>query len=75
MKNITLKRIFYIYSEAAAAVFFAIMSLLELMCYFVMPPSLFAWIALSAAVGFALIAASMVNYIYQTEKRYSLVTY
>ena len=75
MKNLTLKRIFFIYSEAILAVFFAAMSLLELVCYFVIPDSLFAWIALSAAVGFALIAASMVNIIYQTEKRYSLVTF
>ena len=75
MKNITIKRIFFIYSEASLAVFFAALSLLELACYFVMPPSLFDWVTMSAAIGFALVAASMVNYIYQTEKRYSLVTF
>jgi len=73
----SLKRIFFIYSEATLAVFFAAMSLLEVACYFAIPSSvsLIGELALGAAIGFALIAALMVNVIYRNEKRNSNQTY
>ena len=73
----SLKRIFFIYSEATLAVFFAAMSLLEVACYLAIPSSvsLIGELALGAAIGFALIAALMVNVIYRNEKRNSNQTY
>jgi hypothetical protein len=73
----SLKRIFFIYSEATLAVFFAAMSLLEVACYLAIPSSvsLIGELALAAAIGFALMSALMVNVIYRNEKRDSNQTY
>ena len=74
----SLKRIFFIYSEATLAVFFAAMSLLEVACYFAIPSShglIVEMLPLTAAIGFALMAALMVNVIYRNEKRNSNQTY
>jgi hypothetical protein len=70
----SLKRIFFIYSEATLAVFFAAMSLLEVACYFAIPSSVsFAGeLALGAAIGFALMTVVLVNVIYRNEKRNSI---
>lgn len=70
--NTMLKRIFFVYHEATLAVFFAALALLEVACYFAIPSShglIVEMLPLTAAIGFALIAALMVNVIYRNETK------
>lgn len=67
-----LNHIFYIYSEASTAVFFAVCSLVELLCfaYFWGQPHaiIVQWLSGAGAAAFALIASSNVLYIYRKER-------
>ena len=61
----SLKRLFYIYTEAAMAVFFALGGLLELVCGLAAPE--IQVIAFPASVAFLAIAMGNVIYIYRCE--------
>ncbi len=69
MRN-KLNRIFYIYSEASTAIFFALCALAELICavYFAsIDAGLMAAISSVAAAAFGLITAANVRYIWKRE--------
>ena len=59
-----IKRIFFIYSEASLAVFFIIMALLELICYFALPDAL-KLLPLLGTMIFVSIAAILILIIYR----------
>ena len=62
-----LKRIFFIYSEASAAVLMAAGALIELMCWAFLPAPI-SWLAASAALFFMFAFAGFVLHIYRAEK-------
>ncbi len=69
MRN-KLNRIFYVYSEANTAVFFALCALAELICaaYFAsIDAGIMAAVSSGAAVAFGLITAFNVRYIWKRE--------
>lgn len=73
MKNITLKRIFFIYSEASLAVFLAAIALVELICYIALFREPLAFIPLIAAIGFAVLSATLALVVYRDAKRTNLI--
>lgn len=62
-----INRIFYIYTEATAAVFLAGCSIVELMCFFVVP-EFFQPLAATSAAAFAAMTAACIRKIYNEEK-------
>lgn len=68
----TLRRVFYVYSEASVAVFMFSMGLVELACYFG-APDFFKPIAFGAFVVFTLIAIGQGLYVYIDAKKSGLL--
>lgn len=62
----TLRRIFYIYSEASVAALFVVGAIVELCCALGLPAPL-SYFALGASALFALVVAHQVRYIVRSE--------
>jgi hypothetical protein len=67
----SLSRIFFIYTEASAAVLLLSFSLLEVLCYMTLSEGLFSNLALIAAITFFVIAALNILYIVRQERKYA----
>lgn len=72
MTRNTLNRIFYIYSDASAAVFMAACSLVELACFFAVP-RFFEWLCFSSFLGFGAIAVCLAARVYRDAKKSNLI--
>lgn len=63
-----LKRLFYIYSEASICALMLCGAIVELACWFVLPPSI-DWLPAAAVVFFLAAAAHSALYIYRSETK------
>jgi hypothetical protein len=67
-----LNTIFFIYTEASAAVFMACIALLEFVCFLMLPANI-NMLPLAASAIFTCIAGSMATYVYCDAKRTKLI--
>ena len=67
-----LNTIFFIYTEASAAIFFMACAILEFICAIALHGP-FQLLALGAGIAFTCIAGSMAVYVYRSAKRINLI--
>jgi hypothetical protein len=65
----TIKRAFYIYSEASLAVFLFFCAGMELLASFATTDAFIAWLALHAAAAFAVVGLLMALYVVRAVRR------